>query len=67
MPLIGDWASFVGANRSGAPLHSFDAVSGPVLGNPRGFLTGSAPTAFGQQTSFHTGAAVNWLNGYLLP
>jgi hypothetical protein len=62
-----DWASFVAANRGGAPLHGFDTVSGPMLGNPRAFLNGAAPTAFGQQTSFHTSAAVNRLNGYLLP
>src|SRR6266542_1481418 len=37
------WTSFVNANRSGAPLHGFDAVSGPMLGNPRAFLNGAAP------------------------
>jgi hypothetical protein len=61
------WSSFVNANRSGAPLHSYDIVSGPVLGNPGGFLNGAAPFLFGQQTSFHTSSAVNWLINYLVP
>lgn len=61
-----DWESFVNANRSGAPLHSYDTVSGPMLGNPRSFLNGAAPTAFGQQTSFHTIEAANWLDNYLI-
>jgi hypothetical protein len=63
----GAWADFVGANRGGASLHGFDAVSGPMLGNPRAFMNGASPTAFGQQMSFHSDAAVNLLNNSLLP
>ena len=63
----GAWADFVGANRGGASLHGFDAVSGPMLGNPRAFMNGASPTAFGQQMSFHSDTAINLLNNSLLP
>ena len=63
----GTWADFIAANRGGASLHGFDAVSGPMLGNPRPFMKGASPAPLGQQISFHSDAAINLLNNSLLP
>ena len=48
-------------------LHGLDVVSGPMLGNPRAFMNGVSPTAFGQQMSFHSDAPIKLLNNSLLP
>jgi hypothetical protein len=62
-----EYIDMVRSMRSGGPMHSYDYVEGPLLGNPRGFLAGGAPVTFGNQISFHTEAAVTRLFGYLLP
>jgi hypothetical protein len=48
-------------NRLGGRLHSYDTVSGPMLGNPGSFLRGSPGTTLGQQTSWHTQSAADML------
>jgi RHS repeat-associated protein len=51
--------------RSGGK-HGFDVVSGPMLRNPRQFMGGAAAAMKGQQTSFHTQAVIDLLNGSLV-
>ena len=48
-------------------MHGYDTVSGPMLGNPGAFKAGAPASAWGQQTSFHTQAGADLLNGSLLP
>jgi hypothetical protein len=45
----------------GGPMHAYDYVSGPVLSNPRAFYAGKPAAAFGNQISFHTPRAVDFL------
>ena len=57
-----DWTSFVRFNRTaGAPLHGFDMVSGPAVGN----LSTFQPLPFPQynQTSIHTTSAAELFDG----
>jgi hypothetical protein len=46
-------------------MHSFDYVSGPVLGNPTAFYAGKDAVTFVDQTSFHTPSAIDMLFGGL--
>lgn len=62
-----DYLDMVYSMRSGGPMHSYDYVEGPLLGNPGDFLAGKEPITFGNQVSFHTETAVNQLNRYLQP
>lgn len=61
------WEQFVFQNRSGAPLHVFDYISGPTLRKPEAFLKGASAASFGQQTSFHTKMGIDLLNSSLMP
>jgi hypothetical protein len=57
-----EWLAFVKSNRTpGTPLHGFDLVSGPVVGNLRTY----APLPFPEynQTSIHTTNAANLFDG----
>lgn len=54
-------------NRLGGRMHSYDVVSGPMLGNPHPFLRGKSARVFGQQTSFHTQDAIDLLYQGLQP
>lgn len=54
-------------NRLGGRMHSYDAVSGPMLGNPGSFLRGKPGRIVGQQTSFHTQDAIDLLYQGLQP
>jgi hypothetical protein len=42
-------------------MHSYDYVTGPLLGNPEYFLWNKIAEIFGQQTSFHTQRAIDML------
>lgn len=62
------WSSFIanfgrGQARS---AHSFDVVEGPVLSNMREYSRGGVPRGRGTQTSWHTQAAINVLNAYIV-
>ena len=50
------WADFVVAGRNGTLNHSFDAVRGPMLANPRG-VTPATARPIGQQTAIFTDKA----------
>ena len=45
----------------GSHMHSYDHVTGPLLGNPDYFLWANTAEVFGQQTSFHTQRAIDML------
>lgn len=48
-----EWGKFVSNGRSGNLVHDFDAVSGPMLANPKG----SKPKAIGSQFAIFTDKA----------
>jgi len=59
-----EWAAFVRAQRvSGATMHGYDVVSGPMPKGPGfgAFLRGGALPQLGQQTSWHTLPAIESL------
>ncbi|HEX6682259.1 MAG TPA: LamG-like jellyroll fold domain-containing protein [Candidatus Limnocylindrales bacterium] len=66
-----DWESLVMQHRSlgrgstSPPLHSYEAVEGPMLYNPDEFLSGQPPSVGGHQISFHTDRAGSMLDNYL--
>jgi hypothetical protein len=62
-----DYLDFVRAMRSGGPMHSYDYVERPLLGNPGAFLAENEPFTLGNQISFNSEGAVNLLYRYLLP
>lgn len=63
----GEYLDLVRSMRTGGPMHNFDYVQGPLLGNPQAFIAGKEAYTFGDQLSFHTQTAVDMLNGYLQP
>lgn len=63
----GEYLDMVRSMRLQGPMHSYDYVEGPLLGNPQDFLTGKAAITFGNQVSFHTQTAADLLCGYLQP
>jgi hypothetical protein len=56
-----EWEAFVRSNRTGASLHGYDYVEGPMLGNPRAFMGGGPARAFGHQLSAHTPTLIELL------
>ncbi|MGE0131417.1 MAG: RHS repeat-associated core domain-containing protein [Blastocatellales bacterium] len=62
-----DYLDFVRGHRTGSPMHDFDFVEGPLLGNPGPFLLGAKAYTWGQQTSWHTQRAFGTLMKGLLP
>ena len=51
----GEWADFVTKGRAGTLSHDFDAVSGPMLANPRG----KKPKAIGSQFAIFSDEAAS--------
>ncbi|MFC8381666.1 DUF3990 domain-containing protein [Nocardia sp. NPDC057272] len=64
----GEWVEFISRFRRAEPPrgHSFDIVEGPILANLPKYLRGADPTGSGTQTSWHTNAAIDVLNRYIV-
>jgi len=66
VPAGGAWTALVRAGRAGGTLQGIDVMSGPMLLNPRAYLSGAAgPRIGGQQTVFLTQDAADILSQYL--
>ena len=58
-----EWGKFVVDGRKGTLDHAHDAVSGPMLANPRPAVQGKAkPKAIGQQFAMFTQEAADVFN-----
>ena len=59
-----EWGDFVTKGRKGTLNHSHDAVSGPMLANPRDAKRGKAPKAIGSQFAIFTEKAAKLFNRF---
>lgn len=59
-----EWADFVAKARAGTLVHSYDAVSGPMLLNLRDFRRGASPKAGGTQLAKYSKNAAAIFNKF---
>ena len=58
----GEWAEYVKKGRNGTLSHSFDAVRGPMLANPRAVMKGGKPIPIGSQMAIFSDRAATLFN-----
>ncbi|WP_373700818.1 RHS repeat-associated core domain-containing protein, partial [Neisseria dentiae] len=62
-----EWGDFVTQGRNGTLQHSHDAVSGPMLANPRDAKRGKPPKPIGSQFAIFTERAARLFNRFKKP